>query len=119
MEYALARFSAAWRLAPEVRYSVASLYVSSEALQPRMLESLRADCGAREVESGANLVLLTPLDRSVFVRSMSTPEQTTSALQTYLDLQTMAGRGSEAAEAIFEKHLRKALETSDAGKGGV
>jgi hypothetical protein len=117
IKYALARFSAAWRYAPEVRYSVASLYVGSEALGPRRLESLRVDCGAKEVESGANLVLLSPFDKSVFVRRTPAPEQTTSPLQTYLDLQSMAGRGSEAAEAVFEKHLRRALESAGAEKG--
>jgi hypothetical protein len=119
IEYALARFSAAWRHAPEVRYSVASLYVSSEALGSRSLESLRADCGAKEVESGANLMLLIPFDKSVFVRCSSAPEQTTSPLQTYLDLQSMTGRGSEAAEAVFEKHLRQGLESAGAEKGGA
>lgn len=112
IEYALARFSAAWRHAPEVRYSVTSLYVSLGSLGHRWLELLRADCGVKEVESGANLVLLTPFDKSVFVRRMPAPEQTTSPLQTYLDLQSMAGRGSEAAQAVFEKHLRAGLESA-------
>jgi len=105
-KYALARFSAAWRHAPEVRYSTASLYVAADAFRLEELESLRAATGAREVESGANLILLTPFDDSVFVRASSTPEQTTSPLQTYLDLKLMTGRGTEAAEAVFEKHLR-------------
>ena len=118
IEYALARFSAAWRHASEVRYSVASMYVGSKALSARWLESLRVDCGAKEVESGANLVLLTPY-KSVFVRRPSAPEQTTSPLQTYLDLQSMAGRGSEAAEAVFDKYLRKALESASAEKSGA
>jgi hypothetical protein len=97
-----------------VRYSVASLYLSPEAFGPRWLESLRVDCGAQEVESGANLVLLTPFDKSVFVRRLPATERTTSPLQTWLDLQSLAGRGSEAAEAVFEKHLRKALESAAA-----
>jgi hypothetical protein len=116
--YALARFSAAWRLAPEVRYSVASMYVGAEALKPSALESLRADCGAKEVESGANLVLLTPFDEGVFVRRMQTPEQTTSPLQTYLDLKTMAGRGEEAAGAVFAKYLHQTFESGDKAEGG-
>ena len=117
IEYALARFSAAWRLAPEVRYSVASMYVNSEALQLHRLESLREECGAKQVESGENLVLLIPYDQSVFVRRTPTPERTTSPLQSYLDLRSMAGRGSEAADAIFEKHLREALESAGAESG--
>jgi len=115
IEYALARLSAAWRHAPEVRYSVASLYLSPEAFGPRGLESLRVDCGAQEVESGANLVLLTPFDKSVFVRRGSVPERTTSPLQTWLDLKSLAGRGAEAAEAVFEEHLRKGLESAAEG----
>lgn len=118
IEYALARFSAAWRHAPEVRYSVASVYVTSRALRTESLEALRAECGAKQVDSGANLVLLLPFDKSVFVRRVGSPQKSTSPLQTYLDLQSMAGRGEEAAEAIFEKHLREALTIRDEGAGG-
>ena len=113
IEYALARFSAAWRHAPEVRYSVASVYVGANAFKEENQQSLHADCGAREVDSGANLVLLTPFDPSVLVQRQKSPEQITSALQTWLDLQAMTGRGSEAADAVFEKHLRKSFEPAD------
>ncbi len=116
VEYALARLSAAWRHAPEVRYSVASLYVGSKALSKKLLDSLRDDCGAKQVESGANLVLLTPYDQSVFTRTEAGPQQTTSPLQTYLDLRAMAGRGEEAAEALFDKHLRKPLASAHDGR---
>ena len=67
---------------------------------------------AKEVESGANLVLLTPFDQSVFVRRCRRPSKPRRPLQTYLDLQSMAGRGSEAAEAVFEKHLRRTFDRS-------
>lgn len=111
---ALARFSAAWKLAPEVRYSVASIYVDNGMLQPDILESLRTDCGVKDVDSGANLLLLTPFDESVFAQTVSSPLPATSPLQTYLDLQTAGGRGTEAAEAIYEKYLRDSLESSNA-----
>lgn len=117
IEYALAQFSAAWRHAPEVRYSVASFYLSPEAFSPRRLESLRIACGAQEVESGANLVLLTPFDKSVFVRRLPAHERATSPLQTWLDLHSMAGRGPEAAEAVFETHLREALASAAEREG--
>lgn len=110
---ALARFSAAWRLAPEVRYSVASIYVDKGMLPPDLLASLQADCGMKEVDSGSNLLLLTPYDRSVFSRTVSNPLPVTSPLQTYLDLQAVGGRGIEAANAIYEKYLRNSLESSD------
>jgi hypothetical protein len=117
IEYALARFSAAWRLAPDVRYSVSSIYVVAEAFQAKRQDSLLTQCGAREVDSGANLVLLTPFDQSVFARRLESPQRTTSPLQTYLDLQSMAGRGAEAAEAVFAKHLRESLEAVDSVQG--
>ncbi|MFT5323454.1 MAG: hypothetical protein ACI8P0_001303 [Planctomycetaceae bacterium] len=110
IDYALARFSAAWRHSPEVRYSVASVYVGAEAFEGSRQESLRSDCGARPVDSGASLVLLVPYDESVFAQRQQFPEQVTSALQTWLDLQSLSGRGVEAADAVFEKHLRESLE---------
>lgn len=111
IQYALARFSAAWRYAPEVRYSVATVYLSTEAFGIDRLASLEAKCGTKDVDSGANLVLFAPFDKSVFAGRIATPEQTTSPLQTYLDLQTMAGRGVEAAKAVYDKHLRESLES--------
>lgn len=110
---ALARFSAAWRLAPEVRYSVASIYVDKGMLPPDLLASLQADCGMKEVDSGSNLLLLTPYDESVFSRTISNPLPVTSPLQTYLDLQAVGGRRIEAGNAIYEKYLRNSLESSD------
>lgn len=63
---------------------------------------------------------LTPLrhfDKSVFVRCISADGQTTSPLQTVLDLQRMAGRGSDAGDAVFEKYLCRALESTGDGVG--
>lgn len=117
--YALARFSAAWRLAPEVRYSVASIYVENVLQRPSSLASFCTECKAKIVDAGANLILLTPFDQSVFVRSTSASAQITSALQTYLDLKVMAVRGEDAAKAIYEKHLREGLESAQAEEGGA
>ena len=108
-QYALARFSAAWRKTPEVRYSVASLYVGASALTESSQEKLRDECGASEVESGANLVFLTPYDSSVFYGADNNPIRT-SAIQTWLDLKTMSGRGEEAADAIYKNYLRNQFE---------
>lgn len=109
LEYALSRFSAAWRLAPEVRYSVASFLVSTEAVRETSLQIFRDQCGARRVDSGANLVLHLPEDESHFTGRVAEPLQITSPLQTYLDLMAMGGRGEEAATAIYEKYLHKPL----------
>jgi len=117
--YALARFSAAWRLAAEVRYSVATLYVDSLVHREERLASFCNATGAKLVPSGANLVLLAPYDRSVFAGSVGELNRSTSPLQTYLDLQQMGGRAEEAAEAIFEKHLREPLKSVEVEKAGT
>ena len=109
-QYALARMSAAWRQSPEVRYNVANFYVRSSAITERALLSLKEECGARPVETGHNLVFLSPYDSSVFNDQIGEPQQT-SPLQTWLDLKQMSGRGEEAADAVFEKHLAPLFES--------
>ena len=112
-EHALARFSAAWRLAPEVRYTMASLYLGKLLDRPAEFTSFCEDCGLKEVDSGGNLAVLVPFDESVFVDCASMPERTTSALQTYLDLKRMPGRAGDAAVSVYEKHLRQQLENTE------
>jgi hypothetical protein len=100
-------------LAPEVRYSVSSFLVSAEAVQAETLASLREDCGVRRVDSGANLILRIPQDKSHFSGRLAKPLQMTSHLQTYLDLMTLEGRGEEAAIAIYDQYIRPSLESAD------
>ena len=108
LEFALAGFSAAWRLAPEVRYSVASVYVEDRGFDPDTLGRLGKYKGGKRVETGANLLLWRPFDPSVLVGSRgkdSSALPVTSAIQSYLDLKRLAGRGEEAAAAIYERLL--------------
>ena len=112
LQYALAGLSAAWRLAPEVRHKVASVYVESRGFDRELLDKLRSDHGAKVVETGANLQLWRPFDRSVLAGS--DPENRsgppiTSAIQTFLDLKRLAGRGEEAAAAVHERLLARPL----------
>ena len=60
LQYALAGFSAAWRIAPEVRYSVGAVYVESNGFDRNMLERLGAYQGGKPVDTGANLLLWRP-----------------------------------------------------------
>ena len=106
-QFALSRFSAAWRLAPEVRYNVVSFIVSTSAIQAEPLVDLTAQYGARSVDSGSNLILQISDDESYFSNRLGEALQTTSPLQTYLDLRAMDGRGEEAAMAIYEKYLKQ------------
>ncbi len=108
LQCALAGFSAAWRIAPEVRYSVAAVYVKSSGFDREMLDGLGAYQGGKRVDTGANLLLWRPFDPSALVGNRTTSETdapVTSAIQTFLDLKRMAGRGAEAAAAVYERQL--------------
>jgi hypothetical protein len=106
-QFALSRFSAAWRLAPEVRYNVASFMVPARAILAEPFVDLITNFGARKVDSGANLVLQIPDDESYFHNRLGETLPTTSPLQTYLDLNAMDGRSEEAAMAIYEKYFKQ------------
>ncbi len=106
-QHALSRFSAAWRLAPEVRYNVTSFMVSTSAILAEPLLDLTTQYSARKVDSGANLVLQISDDASYYSNRFGDTLQTTSPLQTYLDLRAMEGRGEDAAMAIYEKYLKQ------------
>ena len=115
LPYALAGFSAAWRLAPEVRYSVAAVYVEDAGFDPRLVAQLTAAYGGKLVDTGPNLLLWRPFDQSVFAGAVKVGEseqQVTSALQTYLDLHYQGGRGEDAAKAVLEKHLDRELRAA-------
>ncbi len=113
-EHALSRFSAAWRLAPEVRYNVVSLLVTKRATLAEPMLKLVNQYGARKVESGANLILQITDDESYLSNRVGDALKTTSTLQTYLDLMAMDGRGEDAAVAIFEKYFKlKFAEASE------
>lgn len=101
IRYALAGFSAGARLAPNVRYNRAAAFVDENALD------IAGELEAKQVTSGANLLLLTPYDEGVFYDSRVVEDVcVTSPVQTYLDLRQLSGRGSEAAEAVLEQVIR-------------
>lgn len=108
--HALSRFSAAWRLAPEVRYNVASFLVTTRATLAEPMLKLFEQYGARKTESGANLILQIADDESYLSDRVGDSLKTTSPLQTYLDLKVMDGRGEEAAMAIYEKYFKLRFE---------
>jgi len=115
LQNALSGFSAAWRLAPEVRYTIATIYLEERGFDSLLLDRLTKECNVRRVETGANLYLWCPFDRSVFTSTQQNdPMQprVTSPLQTYLDLKRADGRGEDAANAIFEKFLNRDLQAA-------
>ena len=108
---AYAVFSAAERQVPQVRQPKVWLYVAG-----RYLPELRSLAEAKEVESGGNLVVLTPNDDGVFYlqHGQDADLSVTNPIQTYLDLCYAGERGEEAAEAIFNVLLKPRW-----GEGGM
>ena len=101
LQCVLTQFSGAWRIAPMVRYNRAAIYVESV---PRQLSG---ELGLKPVSTGANLVVWTPFDPSVFYdqREMN-GVSVASPIQLYLDLIGEPGRGEEAAQEILEKAIK-------------
>lgn len=96
--YALTLFSGASRLAPFVRYSVAAFYIIGDK------EELKRELNLKPVDSGANILLLSPYDEGIFYGLQEVQGyKIVSAVQLYLDLYSYGGRGREQAEFIREK----------------
>lgn len=101
LNYALAGFSAASRLAPSVRYQRVMAYVSER------IDEVAERVGLRPVASGPNVTLFEPYDEGVLAGSRDVDGiSVTSPVQTYLDLREFRGRGEEAAEAIFREVIK-------------
>jgi hypothetical protein len=104
LRHAVAGFSAAWQLAPEVRYHVASVYVEDRGFDEELSSALVKRFEGKRVDTGATLHLWRPYDPSVFAFGEG---NVTSPLQTYLDLRRAGGRSEDAAKAIYSKFLEE------------
>jgi hypothetical protein len=99
--YALTGFSAARLSSPRVRYTRSSVYVESR------IEDLARGTDLKPVDSGGNVLLLKPYDEGVFQGArILYGMEVVSPAQLYLDLQSMPGRGEEAAEEVLVRELR-------------
>lgn len=102
IKYALTGFSAAARYAPFVRYQRAAAYVS------RDIELIAKNLSLKGVDSGANVVLVTPYDEGVLNGTKVIDGiRIASPVQVYLDLQEMKGRGEEASNTIFDEVIKQ------------
>lgn len=108
---AYAAFSAAELQAPHVRQPKVWLYLSA-SLEDEFCQHVEA----KLVDSGENVVVLTPDDDGVFYLCDSETVGgdrlcATNPVQTYVDLCHCGGRGEEAAEALLEQILKRAWAT--------
>jgi hypothetical protein len=84
-----------------VRYNRSTIYVESK------IEDLANGMDLKPVETGGNVLLLKPYDDGVFQGSRILYDMwVVSPAQLYLDLQSMPGRGEEAAEEVLVRELR-------------
>ena len=96
--YAVTGLAAAWLLAPFANYRLATVYVDHTPT-----EAFFKDLKCRREERGANLWLIHPNDEGVFHGGQDIQDiSCVSAIQTFIDLQSMPERAEEAAS-----HLRK------------
>ena len=103
---ALAGFSAAWLLAPMVRVQRTTMLIEG-VLEADRTRELMAAIGAKHVDSGANLTLWFARQPSMFYAARTIEGRpVTSPIQTYLDCVGKAGRGEEAAQAVFEQLIQ-------------
>jgi hypothetical protein len=101
IQYALALFSGAARVAPFARYARGFSYAVTDP------QGLVKGLGWKPVPSGANFTILRPYDDGLLygVRKVG-GETVVSDVQLYLDLAGYKGRGEEAAQFLLEQRLR-------------
>ena len=101
LSYALTGFSGAARLAPAVRYQRVFAYIEDTEKNIAKLMNIK------EVQSGANVSILTPYDDGVFYGvGEHDGVKIASQIQIYLDLLGFRGRGEEAANALFNQKIK-------------
>jgi len=100
--YGLTGFSGSARYAPVVRHQRALAYVQDSI--DKLIELLEI----KLVDSGSNVMLLKPYDEGVFYGKQDLEGlMVVSPIQNYLDLCSLRGRGEEAAQALFDRVVKK------------
>ena len=90
-----------------------TIYV--QGLDDEVWANLNKFGNAKRVDSGANVVLWQTYDPAVFLgeRPLGDPPlKTVSALQLYLDLKQLHGRGEEAAQAVYDAEIAPAFKAT-------
>lgn len=105
LDYGLALFSGAARVAPMVPHVRGFAYVHSPS---GGLAGVARELGWKPVPTGANFTLLEPRDPSVLWNRTpwSKTDQIVGDIQLFLDLATHPGRGAEAAEQVLDVRIR-------------
>jgi hypothetical protein len=114
VEYGLAEFSGAWRLAPMVRYKQACVFVRESASHD-ILADLMKTLAAKPVETGSILAVLVSSDGSVFFDSTEAEGiHALSPVQLYLRLGHSAGAGKRGRCRAASPGAQAKLRAGDA-----
>jgi len=102
---AFTSLAAAARYAPHASYQRTTAYLHYEL--PEVQELLEQTIlQLNSVDSGANVLLLSPFDDGVFYGARQRQDTSlASPIQTYLDLQTTGARGLEAAAILLRTEI--------------
>ena len=100
---AFTSFAAAARYAPYATYRRTTAYIHYELAEVQeLLRLIQLD----PVETGADVILLSPYDDGVFYGVRQQQDVSlASPIQTYLDLHCTGGRGQEAADFLLQKEI--------------
>ncbi len=102
---AFTALAAAARYAPYANYQRAAAYLHFELLEVQNLLEQEV-LQLTPVESGANVILLSPYDDGVFYGARQQQDTSlASPIQTYLDLQSTGARGLEAAAVLLQTEI--------------
>jgi len=102
VDYAFTMNSGAIRVAPFVRYKQVFAYINGA------ISEFLKNLNLKEVESGANVVLMEPYDEGVFFFKQQIHDAwIVSDVQLFLDLNKYKKRGEEAAEFIMKERLQR------------
>lgn len=107
IEYAFTLFSGAGMIGTQYVRIVnrASAYISLD------LQSVAQGLGLKRVETGGNLILLSPSDPDVFFGKRVVRDRwVVSDIQLYLDFSAQKGRAQETADFIMDSTIRKTWE---------
>lgn len=96
----LTGFSGGVRYAPVVRYNRVHVFV-----QPEDVEEFLKFSGCKQVDSGANVVVLPAREDYIYAAGMQNGNYVVSPVQAYLDCMQLKGRGEELAGAILARGI--------------
>lgn len=115
INYAIGFHAGAYLVSPHAAFNEVHIYVSSQESMDFFVNKL----SLKQVDRGANLILLFPYYKhSIFYDKQNVKNLWVSSdIQLYIDLYKYPLRGLEQAEHLYEKRLKKLIESEGLSYG--